>query len=91
MHRGFLAMHAQTLKKWRERNHFSLEDLASVLGVRPEVLLEWENGKRRQPYSLGLVLEEIESKGRRWASEKLKDKVGFLDNLIAEAEDGSRP
>lgn len=82
-------MHHQALKKWRERNNFSIEDLASVLGVRPEIVRQWEDGRRRRPYSLGLVLQEIESKGRQWAFGKFKDKVGFLNNIVGERE--SRP
>lgn len=83
-------MNPKRLHKWRERNNFSVEDLASVLGVRPEVVLQWESGKRREPYSLGLVLEEIESKGRQWAFGKFKDKVGFLNELVSKGENSSR-
>jgi transcriptional regulator with XRE-family HTH domain len=83
-------MYPQRLKKWRERNNFSVEELASVLGVRPEVVAQWESGRRREPYSLGLVLEEIEKRGRQWAFRKFKNKVGFLNELVSEGDNRSR-
>ncbi|HUV51320.1 MAG TPA: helix-turn-helix transcriptional regulator [Anaerolineae bacterium] len=51
------------LKKWRLKNDWSQEQLASALGVTIQAVSRWERGTRKIPSFLFLALDQLESKG----------------------------
>jgi len=62
-------METDELKKWRQRNGYSQNQLAKVLGVDVMTVSRWERGVREIPSFLHLALSYLELRG-----EELKPK-----------------
>jgi hypothetical protein len=60
-----LIMTSRELKKWREKNGFSQNQLARALGVFNITISRWENDVRKVPSFLHWALVGLESTGKR--------------------------
>lgn len=52
-------MNGDDLKKWREKNGYTQQELGAMLGVHWGTVNRWENGKREIPPFLWLALKSI--------------------------------
>ena len=56
-------MKPDELRKWREKNGYTQDELADILGVAMFSVSRWETGTRAIPSFLHLALKAIPKKG----------------------------
>ena len=66
------AMKPDELRKWREENGYTQDELADILGVAMFSVSRWETGTRAIPSFLHLALKAIPKKGGSSKSRKVK-------------------
>jgi DNA-binding transcriptional regulator YiaG len=65
-------MKPQELRKWREENGYTQDELAGILGVAMFSVSRWETGTRAIPSFLHLALKAIPKKGGQVKRRKAK-------------------
>jgi DNA-binding XRE family transcriptional regulator len=58
-----IVMTREDLKRWRQSNGYTQQQLADALGVFQTTIARWETSVRAIPSFLGLALEALEARG----------------------------